>query len=139
MYSVKCIVSSAQSIVYVLCIHTKEMHIFLSLVFLFSLNGSTCFGLSLVHHQEQHLISCRSGCSQTYRYVPIALYSLLNVVPDDGLMIVRNMNNHLTKKIKAIHKNLCIFLVYIRIAIRCTVHTASKFMVCSAQCVLYGV
>ena len=24
----------------------------------FSLNGSTCFGLSLVHHQEQHLMSC---------------------------------------------------------------------------------
>ena len=24
----------------------------------FSLNSSTCFGLSLVHHQEQHLISC---------------------------------------------------------------------------------
>jgi hypothetical protein len=24
----------------------------------FSLDGSTCFGLSLVHHQQQHLISC---------------------------------------------------------------------------------
>ena len=65
----------------------------------FSLDGSTCFGLSLVHHQEQHLISytaqlvhaCKSGCSQTYRHAPIALYSLLNVAPDDGLMIVRNM------------------------------------------------
>ena len=29
--------------------------------------------------------------SQTYRHVPFALYSLLNVAPDDGLMIVRNM------------------------------------------------
>ena len=34
----------------------------------------------------------------TCRYVPIALYSLLNVAPDDGLMIVRNMQSHLTKK-----------------------------------------
>jgi hypothetical protein len=45
----------------------------------FSLDGSIRFGLSLVHHQEQHLISCTaqsvhagtSGCSQTYRPVPI--------------------------------------------------------------------
>ena len=29
--------------------------------------------------------------SQTYRHVPITLYRLLNVAPDDGLMIVRNM------------------------------------------------
>ena len=29
--------------------------------------------------------------SQTYRHVPIALYILLNAVPDDGLMIARNM------------------------------------------------
>ena len=51
------------------------------IVFIFSLNCSTCFGLSLVHHQEQHLISCTvqlvhagtSGCCQTYRHVPIAL------------------------------------------------------------------
>jgi hypothetical protein len=42
-----------------------------------------------------------------------ALYSLLNVVPDDGLMIVRNMYSQLTKKIRTIHKNLCITLVYI--------------------------
>ena len=28
---------------------------------------------------------------QTYQHVPVALYSLLNVAPDDGLMIVRNM------------------------------------------------
>ena len=27
----------------------------------------------------------------TYRHVPVALYSLLNVAPDDVLMIVRNM------------------------------------------------
>ena len=33
----------------------------------------------------------RKDCSQTYRYVPIALYSLLNVAPDDGLMIFRNV------------------------------------------------
>ena len=30
--------------------------------------------------------------------VPIALYSLLNVAPDHGLIIVRNMCNQLTKK-----------------------------------------
>ena len=35
--------------------------------------------------------------SQTYRHAPIALYSLLNVAPDDGLMIVRNMYSFLTK------------------------------------------
>ena len=66
---------------------------------IFLLNGSTCFGLSLVHHQEQHLISCTVqlihagmfGCSQMYWHVSVGLYSLLNVAPDDGLMIVRNM------------------------------------------------
>ena len=65
----------------------------------FFVKCSTCFGLSLVHHQEQNLISCTeqlvhtstSGCSKTYWCVPIALYSLLNFVPDDGLIIVRNM------------------------------------------------
>ena len=82
-----------------MCIQTNEMHKFLWIVFIFSLNGSTCFGLSLVHHQEQYLISCTvqlvhagmSGCSQTYRHVPIAIYSLYNVAPDDGLVIVRNI------------------------------------------------
>jgi hypothetical protein len=34
------------------------MHKFLGIIFIFSFKGSTCFGISLVHHQEQHLISC---------------------------------------------------------------------------------
>ena len=70
-------------------------------IFIFSLNGSTCLGLSLVHHQEQNLISCTaqlvhagtSGYCIQQPDVPActALYSLINVAPDDGLMIVRNM------------------------------------------------
>ena len=61
------------------------MHKFLWIIFIFSLNGSTCFGLSLVHHQEQHLISCTahlvhagtSGCSQTYL---VGLYTHFNML-----------------------------------------------------------
>ena len=34
---------------------------------------------------------------RTYRHVPIALYSLLNDAPDDGLMIVRNMWSQIMK------------------------------------------
>jgi hypothetical protein len=32
-----------------------------------------------------------TAARHTGMYVPIALYSLLNVAPDDGLMTVRNM------------------------------------------------
>ena len=47
----------------------------------------------------QFVYAGTSGCSQNYRHTPIALYSLLNVAPDDRLMIVRNMYSHLTKKL----------------------------------------
>ena len=45
------------------------MHKFLWIIFIFSLNGSTCFGLSLVHHHEQHLISCTVQLVLLCRYV----------------------------------------------------------------------
>ena len=56
----------------------------------FSLIGSTCFGPLLVHHvilvPERLTAARRTGTN-----VPIALYSLLNVAPDDGPIRVRNM------------------------------------------------
>ena len=103
------------------------MHNFLLMIFIFSLNGSTYFGLPLVHHQEQHLIRCTvqlvhtgtSGCcnkaaSPTGVYVPIALYRLLNVAPDDGKGQSETCRD-IQQKIKTIHKNLCISLVYIHV------------------------
>ena len=45
------------------------MHKFLWIIFIFSLNGSTCFGLSLVHHHEQHLISCTVQLVHLCQYV----------------------------------------------------------------------
>ena len=57
-----------------------------------------------LHHITSYLLLCKqnknflSGSLTSILYalhvfpnVPIALYSLLNVTPDDGLMIVRNM------------------------------------------------
>ena len=41
-------------------------------------------------------------------------------------MIFRHISSHLTKKIKTLHKNLCILLVYIHIGIWCTIHTTSN-------------
>ena len=63
------------------------MHRFLWIVFIFSLNGSTCFRLSLVHHQEQHLISCtaqlvHAGTSKDYsqEFVYLGLYTHRSMV-----------------------------------------------------------
>ena len=39
-------------------INQRDAQILVNSLSFFSLNGSTCFRLSLVHHQEQHLISC---------------------------------------------------------------------------------
>ena len=54
------------------------------------------FGTCLVHIvvtwlQMYKATNFQKISSQTYRHVPIAVYSLLNVAPDDGLMTVRNM------------------------------------------------
>ena len=54
-----------------------------------------------------------SDCYIQQPDVPIALYSLLNVAPDDGLMIVRKNVQPFNEKMKTIQKNLCISLVYI--------------------------
>ena len=69
------------------------------------------------------------------------LSKLLNVGPDDSPKHVEPFN----EKIKTIHKNLCISLVYIHIAILCTVRTASKslnvlthFRDCSSEDVAFG-
>ena len=48
--------------------------------------------------------------------VPIALYSLLNVAPDDGPMSPKHVEPF-NEKIKIIYKNLCISLVYIRLPV----------------------
>ena len=40
---------------------------------------------------------CLAAARRTSTNVPIALYSLLNVAPDDGLTIVRNMYSNLMK------------------------------------------
>ena len=45
-------------------------------------------------------------------YVPIALYSLLNVAPDDGLRIVRNMYSQLTKNKDYSHEFVHLFGLY---------------------------
>ena len=42
---------------YNVCINQRDAQILVNSLY-FSLDGSTCFGLSLVHHQEQHLINC---------------------------------------------------------------------------------
>ena len=108
-----------------MCIWTNEMHKFLWVVFIFSLNGSTCFGLSLVHHQEQHLIShsvqlVHAGTSGgTVQLIKCCSWWWTNDSPKH----VEPFN----EKIKTIHKNLCISLVYIHIAIWFTVHTTSNF------------
>ena len=103
------------------------MHKLLWIIFIFSLNGSTCFGLSIVHHQEQHSISCTeqlvhastSGCSQTYWHECCSWWWT-----NDSPKHVEPFN----EKIKTIHKNLCISFVYIHTAIWCTVHTTSNGM-----------
>ena len=69
------------------------MHKFLWIVFILSLNGSTCFGLSLVHQ----LIKC---CSWWWT--------------NDSPKHVEPFN----ERIKTIHKNLCISLVYIHIKLQ---------------------
>ena len=90
-------------------INQRDAQILVNGLYFFSLNGSACFGLSLIHHEG----------------VPARMYqySLLNVVPDDGLMIARNMQSHLMKKIKTVRKNLCISLVYIHTTSLCVITT----------------
>ena len=126
------------------------MQKFLSIVFIFSLNGSACFRLKLVHHQKQHFNKLYSAVgtfvpvhlaagykkgflypysSQTYcTNVPTALYSLLKCCSwwwtNDSLKHAEPFN----EKIKVIHKNLCISLVYIHTAIWCTVHTSKSIL-----------
>ena len=53
--------------------------------------------------------------SQTYRHVPIAQYSSLNVAPDDGTNDSPKHVEPINEKIMINHKNLCISLVYIHI------------------------
>ena len=55
----------------------------------FSLDGPTCSGLSLVHHQEPHLISCTAQS--------------VHAGTSGCCMVIG----------RTIHKNLCISLVYI--------------------------
>ena len=105
------------------------MHKFLWIVFIFSLNGSTCFGLSLVHHQGQHLISCtvqlvHAGTNCTVQLIKCCPWWWTNDSPKH----VEPFN----EKMKTIHKNLCIAFVYIHIAIWCTVYTMSDI-----KCTLY--
>ena len=115
------------------------MHRFLWIVFIFSFNGSTCFGLSLVHHQEQHLISCtaqlahagtsscctaatRTACANcTVQLIKCCSWLWTNDSPKHG--------EPFNEKIKTIHKNLCISLVYIHITAWRTVHSKLKFII----------
>ena len=52
-----------------------------------------------------------SGC-QTYRHVPIALYSSLNVAIDDGLMIHRNTQSHLMKNKGYLQESVHLVVLY---------------------------
>jgi hypothetical protein len=72
----------------------------------FSLNDSTCFGLSSVHRQ-QRLISCTVQLVHSCRYV----WLLYGYRKDCSPKHVEPIN----EKIKIIHKNLCISLIYIHI------------------------
>ena len=106
------------------------MHKFLWIIFIFSLIGSTCFGLSLVHHQEHNLISCTGtflpvhlAARRTGTNVPVQLIKFCSWWwTNDSPKHVEPIN----EKIKIIHKNMCISLVYIHISIWFTVHTASS-------------
>ena len=128
------------------------MHKFLWIIFIFSLIGSTSFGLSLVYHEEPHLINCTVQLVHSCCYVwllygyrkdwsflyphSIQMYQheCTNcTVPfikcgswwwtNDSLKLVEPIN----EKLKIIHKNLCITLVYIHTAIWCAVHTMSNY------------
>ena len=96
------------------CVLTNEMHIFLWIAFIFFVKCSTCFELSLVHHQEQLLKIC-TNC--TVQLIKSCSWWWTN----DSSKHVEPFN----EKIKAIHENTCIYLVYTHIAIECTVNTAS--------------
>ena len=115
------------------------MHKFPRIIFIFSLNGSTCFGVSLVHHQEQHLISCTvqlvhagtSGCymdigrtisflypysSQMYRHE--CTNCTVQLIKCSSWWWTNDSPKHVqqfNEKIKIIHNNLCISLVYTHI------------------------
>ena len=112
------------------------MHKFLRIIFIFSLNGSVCFGLSLVHHQEQHLISCTAQLVHSCRYVWLLYGYRKDCSPSVSIQLIKccswwwtnDSPKHIepfNEKIKIIHKNFCIPLVYIHISIWCTVHTTS--------------
>ena len=101
-----------------MCIQTNEMHKFLWIDFIFSLNVSTCFGLSLVHHQEQHLISCAVQLVHAIAQpdVPACTNCTAQFIKCCSCWWTNDSPKHVetfNEKIKSIHKNLCISLVCI--------------------------
>ena len=114
-------------------INQRDAQILVNNIYFFSLNGSTYFGLSLVHHQEQHLISCtvqlvhagKSGCCMDICIqqpdLPACTNCAVQLIKCCSWWWNNDSPKHVepfNEKIKIIHKNLCISLVYIHIEIQ---------------------
>ena len=99
-------------------INQRDAQILVNNLYFFVI-GSTYFGLSLVYHQEQSFLYPYS--SQTYRHeCTNCIVQLIKCRSwwwtNDSLKHVEPING----KIKIIHKNLCVLLVYIHTARPCS-------------------